>query len=62
MPVPRILPQRALLSMRDALFDKQRTMLEADITAEVHYTIDDVQRAIEWVDHELRKRTFLKEG
>ena len=60
MPVPRLLPQRALLSMRDALFDKQRVMLESEMTAELLYTLDDVQRAIEWVEHELRKRSFIQ--
>jgi molecular chaperone GrpE (heat shock protein) len=44
--------------MRDALFEKQRQMLEANLTVELLYTIDDVQRAIEWVDHEIKKRSF----
>jgi hypothetical protein len=58
MAVPRILPLRSLASMKVALCEKQERMLDDENRNNLPYTLDDVQRAIEWVEHEINKREF----
>jgi hypothetical protein len=56
MAVPRLLPQRALLSMKIALCELQERLLDDYDDTLIPYTIDDVQRAIEWVEYEFKRR------
>lgn len=56
MAVPRLLPQRALLSMKIALCQLQERLLDDYDDTLLPYTIDDVQRAIEWVEYEFKRR------
>ncbi len=58
MAIPRLLPQRALISMRGALCDLQERMLDEEPQKPRLFNIDDVQRAIEWVEYELRRRSL----
>lgn len=56
MAVPRLLPQRSLLSMKIALCQLQERLLDDYDDTLLPYTIDDVQRAIEWVEYEFKRR------
>ena len=56
MAVPRLLPLRSLLSMKIALCDLQERLLDDYDDTLIPYTIDDVQRAIEWVEYEFKRR------
>lgn len=62
MTVPRLLPHKALLSMKYALMHYQARMLDEEHMPERSFNIDDVQRAIEWVEHEMFKRNFRNGG
>ena len=56
MAVPRLLSQRSLISMKVALCELQARMLDEEPQRTTVFNIDDVQRAIEWVEYEFRRR------